>query len=185
MTRLVQGVGINDRTYPAKIGGKHTKEYTMWKAMLERCYSEKVHVKQPTYIACTVSDNFKNYTYFHDWVHKQIGFDLLGYVLDKDILNRDNKVYSETQCVLVPRAINNILTSRKARRGEYPIGVCKHGNNYIALCRIEGKQISLGVYDTPLLAFNAYKSVKEGHIKKQAEKYKDTIDPRAYNALMN
>lgn len=185
MTRLVQGVGINDRTYPAKIGGKHTKEYTMWKSMLERCYSEKVHVKQPSYIGCTVSDSFKNYTYFHDWAHKQVGFDLLDYVLDKDILCIGNKTYSENYCVLVPRKINNLLVSRKASRGEYPIGVSKNGNNYIALCGVEGKQICLGTYNTPELAFNAYKAFKEAHIKELAEKYKDTIDPRAYLALMN
>ena len=43
----------------------------------------------------------------------------------------------------------------------------------------------VGTYDTPEEAFYAYKPVKEAHIKSLAEKWKDQIDPRVYEALMN
>ena len=36
-----------------------------------------------------------------------------------------------------------------------------------------------------LEAFNAYKEAKESFVKEQAEKWKDKIDSRAYNALLN
>ena len=78
-----------------------------------------------------------------------------------------------------------LLTKRQSDRGLLPIGVTKHGNNFQAQCKISGKGKALGTFTTPELAFNAYKTFKEPYIKELAEKYKDTIDPRAYQALMN
>ena len=49
----------------------------------------------------------------------------------------------------------------------------------------KGKQEYLGYYNTELEAFNAYKQAKEAFIKEQASKWKDKIDERAYEALMN
>ena len=40
-------------------------------------------------------------------------------------------------------------------------------------------------YDTELGAFNAYKVEKEIFVKELAEKWKDKIDERAYNALIS
>lgn len=48
-----------------------------------------------------------------------------------------------------------------------------------------GEVIHLGYFDTPEEAFYAYKPVKEAYIKALAEKWKDQIDTRAYEALMN
>ena len=55
----------------------------------------------------------------------------------------------------------------------------------MAQCRKEGKKKCLGLFDTPELAFQAYKTFKEAYIKEQAELYKDSIEPRAYQALLN
>jgi hypothetical protein len=46
------------------------------------------------------------------------------------------------------------------------------------------KAIHLGYFYTPDEAFNAYKEAKEAYIKSLAEKWKDKIDPRVYEALM-
>lgn len=50
-----------------------------------------------------------------------------------------------------------------------------------------GKTRKAGAFEvkTEIEAFNAYKVAKETFIKEQAEKWKDEIDDRAYNALMN
>ena len=77
-------IGINDGSCPAVISGKIVVEYSLWKNMLRRCYSVKTQSKQPTYIGCTVSDNFKDYSFFYKWVQQQVGFNLAGYQLDKD-----------------------------------------------------------------------------------------------------
>lgn len=44
---------------------------------------------------------------------------------------------------------------------------------------------TLGNYATAEEAFYAYKEAKESYIKEVANKWKDQIDPKVYNALMN
>lgn len=184
MTTLVCGVGINDRSCPAKVNGKHTKEYSIWRSMLYRCYDIRILDTHPTYALCAVSGDFKYYHLFHKWCQRQIGFNTEDYDLDKDLLIKGNKLYSEDNCVFIPRSINSLLTKREILRGKYPIGVRLLGNRYQARCRANGEKC-LGTYDTPELAFQAYKTFKEAYIKEQAELYKDSIDPRAYLALLN
>ena len=65
MTKLVLGVGFNDKTRPANVDGKSVKEYQLWQDMLCRCFSEKLQTHRPTYRGCNVSDNFLNYTFLH------------------------------------------------------------------------------------------------------------------------
>ena len=38
MSKLVCGVGFNDKTKPVFVGGKKVKEYALWQRMLERCF---------------------------------------------------------------------------------------------------------------------------------------------------
>ena len=37
MSKLVYGVGFNDKTRPVFVGGKMVKEYGLWGGMLRRC----------------------------------------------------------------------------------------------------------------------------------------------------
>ena len=185
MVALVCGVGINDRSCPAKVKGKHTKEYILWYSMLYRVYSKTCLEKHPTYVGCSVSDTFLYYHLFYNWCQIQIGFNAIGYDLDKDLLIKGNKLYSEDTCVFIPKEINLLLITSKLNRGIYPIGVNKHGSKFQAQCKVLGKLKYLGLFDTPELAFQAYKTFKEAYIKEQAELYKDSIDPRAYLALLN
>ena len=184
----VLGVGIVGDKYDCKINGKHVKEYQLWKDMLKRCYGEKRHLRHPTYKDCEVSDNFKSYEYFYEWCNKQIGFGNEYWQLDKDLLAKGNKVYSENTCVFIPKEINLVLVKRTALRGEHLIGVhwCNTNKAFVAtVSKGKGKREHLGLFNTELEAFHAYKQAKECHIKEVANKWKSQIDPRAYNALMN
>lgn len=187
MAKLVYGIGINDRSKPSKSNGRIAKEYDLWMQMMRRCYSPTYNNKHPTYIGCSVSENFKSYSYFYDWCQDQIGFGVDGFELDKDLLVKGNKIYSEEYCVFIPRALNILLTKRKALRGEYPIGVAldMDTNRFRSHISISGKVRRLGCYDDRIGAFNAYKKCKEGYIKSLAELNMNFIDRRAYDALMN
>ena len=188
----VYGVGVVGTKYPSREGDRNTKEYELWGNMLKRCYSDEFKKKRPTYEGCEVSEKFKSYEYFYEWCHKQIGFGNDGsgnpFQLDKDLLVKGNKVYSESTCVFLPSEINSLLIKSTASRGEYLIGVSWHNANKAFRARVrknKGKSEFLGYFKTELEAFNAYKVAKETFVKEQANKWKSQIDPRAYNALMN
>ena len=193
----VYGVGIIGAKYPSSISGRNTKEYMLWIDMLKRCYSDTnvcdtSKKRYPTYKGCKVSDNFKSYEYFYEWCHSQIGFGVEGngnpFQLDKDLLIKGNKVYSEDSCVFLPQEINKVLVKRENMRGEHLIGVCWHNTSKSFMATVsknKGKRENLGLFKTELEAFNAYKKAKESFVKEQANKFKSQIDPRAYNALIN
>ena len=184
----VCGVGIIGAKYQSKVDDVKTKEYELWTSMLKRCYSDTYKKQRPTYIGCEVSDNFKRYEYFYEWCHNQIGFGNEDWHLDKDLLIKGNKVYSEDCCVFQPNEINLLLTKSTASRGKHLIGVSwnKKDNAFVArVNKNKGKREYLGLFNTEIEAFNAYKTAKESFVKEQAEKWKDKIDERAYNALMN
>ena len=184
----VYGVGVLGTKYPPTVNGRNTKEYALWYSMLKRCYSEKYQKKQPTYKDCEVSDNFLYYEYFYEWCNEQIGFGNIGFELDKDLLIKGNKVYSETTCVFLPQEINTLLVKNTASRGGHLIGVYWSKTNKAfkaTVRRNKGKPEYLGYFNTELEAFNAYKQAKEIFIKEQANNWKSQIDIRAYNALMN
>ena len=184
----VYGVGIVGTKYPISEGGVLTKEYKPWQSMLRRCYSDAYQKQRPTYEGCEVGDNFKSYEYFYEWCHSQIGFGNKDWHLDKDLLIKGNKVYSENTSVFIPREINQVLVKRTASRGEHLIGVCWHNTNKAFMAQVgksNGGSEYLGLFKTEIEAFNAYKQAKEAFVKEQAEKWKGKIDERAYEALMN
>ena len=182
----VYGVGIIGEKYPIKLGGKVTKEYGKWKNMLARC-SNLHHKNFKTYQNCEVSENFKSYEYFYEWCNKQVGFSLDNFELDKDLLYKGNRIYSENTCVFLPKEVNQVLTKSDNIRGTNYIGVSynKSANKFRAYLYKNDKEQHLGYFKTEIEAFNAYKIAKENYLKELAEKWKDKIDHRAYNALMN
>ena len=172
---------------PTKVNGRNCTLYTKWTGMLKRCYSEKQQIKQPTYIGCTVSDEFKDYSKWVEW-YDNCPYKQDGWHLDKDLLIKGNKVYSEYTCVFLPKEINLALTTSSKSRGEYLIGVCWHkaSKSFVAqVNRNKGKPERLGYFKTEIEAFNSYKKAKEEYLKELADKYKDLLDPRAYEALYN
>ena len=191
---------VKDRLFPSLHGvgvvgdasttvdGIVLKEYALWKGVIGRCYDSEFHKKSPTYADCSVSEKFKYYPYFQEWCNKQIGFNEDGWHLDKDILIKGNKVYSEDTCCFVPQEINGLFIKRDAARGDLPIGVWfdKQKGKYQADVSVgRKKRKRLGSFSTPEEAFQIYKEAKEAYIKEVANKWKDYIDQRAYNALMN
>lgn len=188
MKPTVRGVGYLGGNLDLKSAqnGKLCKIYSMWRNMITRCYSKKLHERFPTYVACYVSDDFKDYSKWREW-YDNYQYKHDGWHLDKDLLIKGNKVYSETTCVFLPKEINSLLIKSTASRGEHLIGVSwsKTAKAFVAMVnKNKGKSEYLGSFNTELEAYNAYKEAKEAFVKEQAEKYKDLLDPRAYEALM-
>lgn len=197
---------VNDRTYPTDKADENgithrslgqTVVYRAWYNMRERCTSKKFKERNPTYIDVTASAEFKNFTFFHDWWFKQIGYDLENVQLDKDLLVKDNKVYSAETCLLIPNFVNTFLTKRDNDRGECLIGVYKDGVYKNGDIRYKaqiseydpdtGKTVKKyhGLFRNELDAFHVYKSAKEAIAKKYADYLSGKVDSRVIDALLN
>lgn len=171
----------------------NSEEYYYWNNMLKRCYSLKYQKEQITYIDCKVCNEWLNFQNFVKWFRKNYyRIENERMQLDKDILIKNNKIYSPDTCIFVPQNINNLFTKRQNKRGDLPIGVTyyKRNNKYGAqCCHLEkGKSRYLGLYDTPEEAFDMYKTEKERYIKKVADEYKSKypqFPQRLYEAMYN
>lgn len=183
---LVYGVGVNDWVDAVKVGGKHINEYKLWASMLQRCVSKTYKQKKPTYQGVTCSKEWLSMTKFIEDVSQFKGFGLEGWQLDKDILQKGNKLYSKATCCFVPAEINSLLTKSDKVRGEWPVGVYfdKARCKFVASIQINGKTKNAGRFNTPEEAFQAYKLAKEAHIKVVAQKWKHLLDERVFQALI-
>lgn len=164
-TKLVCGVGNNDLTY---IGNE--KVYLKWTNMLRRCYSSNYQSKKPTYIGCTVCDEWLTFSNFKKW------YDLnnrVGMQMDKDVLVRGNKIYGPQFCRFVPSQINNLLLDSGANRGKYKQGVSwdNGAQKFKAQISRDAGPKHIGLFDTEQEAFDAYKIKKEKWIKNRADWY--------------
>jgi hypothetical protein len=183
---LVHGVGINDWDGKVNVDGKLIWEYVLWQDMLKRCLSEKFKQKYPTYQGVTCSKEWLSMVTFIEDVSKMKGYGFDGWHLDKDILQKGNKLYSKDTCCFVPQEVNSLLIKRDNYRGEYPVGVCfdKTRGKFGAQLAVNGKQKHLGYFTAPEEAFQTYKLAKEVQIKVVAHKWKHLLDDRVSQALM-
>ena len=176
----IYGKGILGEGF--KQSDSQSYSFQLWKNMLKRCYSEVSFKKSPSYEQCLTSETFNHYQQFKTWCNQQLGFGNTGWELDKDILVKGNKVYSEDTCCFVPKEINLLLVKHDKGRGNYSLGVDYHKSRKQFRARCSDKH--LGWFNTEIEAFNAYKTAKEDYIKSLANKWKDQIDPKVYDALM-
>lgn len=86
------------------------QDYTVWRAMIQRT-KPSYWEKHPHYTGTTVSDMFKSWDSYKDWVDSKFNskmIDVEGNVfeLDKDLLSDGSRKYSEDTCCFIPRLIN-------------------------------------------------------------------------------
>jgi hypothetical protein len=186
----VCGVGyIGEGRYSA-YNSRHEAHwsYLKWQNMLERCYAPTSEQTRECYEDVTVCDEWFNYQIFAEWAVNQIGYGNRGWAMEKDLLAKGNRHYSPDKCCFLPVELNNQMLKAEKVRGEYPIGVCinKPNGRFIAHCTKEGESSThIGIYDTVIEAFEAYRQAKKDRLRFLAEKWKDKIDQRAYQALLN
>ena len=173
---LLYGWGTNDVDYHVtrkeKINGKWKRiwvcpYYKKWVDMLVRCFSSNFQERRPTYRGCTVSEDWKSLSNFIRWVDSQPNKDWIDCELDKDLLIRGNKYYSENTVVFITPSLNNFIKDRGNDRGGYMIGACYKPNEskkrpYRSDCcnPFTGKQEYLGYYFTELEAHKAWQAKK-------------------------
>jgi hypothetical protein len=158
--------------------------------MLKRCYDEKLHEKEPTYINCEVCEEWHNFQNFAKWYYEnyyEVESERMH--LDKDILVKHNKIYSSETCVFVPQTINSLFLKCDRSRGESVIGTSPANGKYRADCSLinpqtgKSKKKYLGSYNTEIEGFEVYKYYKEKNIKEVADYYFGLIPKRLYDGM--
>lgn len=141
---MVLGVGVNDAKY---IVNKRTRSgqslcpyYNKWLNMLKRCYCEKTQEKRPSYVGCSVCDEWLTFSTFKYWLINE-GFK--DEHIDKDLKVFGNKIYSPSTCMLVSNRINNLVRSVSS-----PCGFSLHNptGKFRAHFNVDGKQKHLGLF---------------------------------------
>ena len=196
----VFGVGyFGQGKYVAQKNKNKNRVYQTWKGMLQRCYDPYYINEHLTYIDCYVCEEWHNFQVFAEWYYENY-YEIEGDrpEIEKDILIKDNKIYSPQTCIFVPRRINILFVRQQTYRGEYPIGVCENndkarGYKYLmAQCCIldenrnrKRRNVHLGHFplSEPFHAFYVYKQFKENYIKQVADEYKDLIPTKLYEAM--
>ena len=181
------GVGyLGEGKYTATENGKLKIEYIIWYDMLKRCYDPKYQEKYSTYKGCEVEEYLLDFQHMCEWLDKNY-YEVPGeqMCLDKDILNKGNKIYSRETCIFVPQRINKLFVKSDKARGKNPIGVSDlPSGNYRVFCNNGyGKQVYLGAYRTKEEAFQVYKNYKEKVIKEVIDSYERKIPEPHYSRL--
>lgn len=185
----VYGVGINDADYVTQrnvvVDGRKKSVwrcpyYITWRDMLTRCYSEPHQKRCPTYVGCTVAEEWKIFSNFKGWMETQ---DWEGKQLDKDLLVEGNKRYGPDTCLFIPRLINSFMTDSGAIRGDLPIGARRSRGKYRVDCcnPFTKEQEYLGTFSCPEEAHRAWKAKKAEHARRLAE---EQTDKRVKKALL-
>lgn len=192
MKRSVCGVGylgigihlateLNDKGKPYK-----SELYRVWESMIRRCYGKKALEHNPTYLDKSVSEEWQCFQTFANWCVKANGFGKKGWELDKDIVIKNNKKYSEGTTFFVPKVINNLFLKAGNVRGLLPIGVTYRNDNktFVAQCCVGGKRARCAFLSVEQ-AFSWYKTTKEGEIKRVALLHREDLDPEVLQALLD
>lgn len=169
----IYGWGINDADYAVyetcRVNGKVSitkvcPVYSDWTGILERGCCPKYKENFPTYKDVKVSDDWRYFSNFREWVlNIQPNKKWQSCVPDKDVIYRDNKVYSPSSVVYVCHTINNFTISRKNGRGEYMIGVSivPSGRFRSAISDpFTNRSEYIGTFDTELEAHKAWQAKK-------------------------
>lgn len=154
-----------------------------WMNILNRCYNNITQA----YKGCTVCNEWLIFSNFKKWFIENY---TNGCVIDKDIKEKGNKVYSPSKCIFIPPELNSLFTNRRHHRGKYPIGVMAIPNTNkfkASLNQLDGRHKYLGSFHTKEDAFNAYKKAKERLIKDTADDYfnRGLIGLEARDAMYN
>lgn len=158
----IYNVGMIGTKYPAKVNGKICKEYYTWKNMLYRCYSEEYKEKYQTHYNASCCEEWLCFENFYEWAHEQSNVKnfLKGnnWVLNRNIIVKDNEIYSPNTCCLIPQNVNRLFMEQ-----------------------------DLNIEDLSEAVLQKYKEYREKQIKRIAEEEfaNGNISEQCYEAMIN
>ena len=101
--------------------------------------------------------------------------------VDKDILYKNNRIYSPITCLIVPQRIN-MLFMHKRNKYDLPNGIKPRAKGKF---EAQYNHENIGIFDTVEEAAIAHDKKKKEVIIEIANEYKEKIPEKIYNALIN
>ncbi len=159
--KLKYGVARNDSDYKVTenriVNGKRVQTwkcpfYQKWSDMVARCYDVNLHHRYPSYVGCSVCEDWLTFSKFKAWMETQ---DWEGKQLDKDILCPGNKVYSPETCVFVSKELNLFMKIGEGDNIKYK------GKYRCYAPDINGERSYMGAFDTREEAVKVYLRCKK------------------------
>lgn len=171
---------------------KSNTAYSIWNGIFSRCY--KGNKAYDDSFMCELwrydKDSFAEW-----WSSEYYECDGESMAVDKDLLFPGNKEYAPDKCCIIPQTLNTMLSNCKKHRSvwknarmDLPLGVRYDSkmNMYYGEIRPYGHDevIRLSSWDTPEEAFAEYKRHKQADILIMADKYKNRVPKKVYDALL-
>lgn len=190
--KLVEELG-RQQEYIPYITLKSNVAYSVWNGIYKRCYKDK-NVYEGSFM-CDLWLNDKD-AFAEWWSAEYYECDGEPMVVDKDLLYKGNKEYAPDKCCILPQTLNIMLSNCKkhklpkwkSSKMDLPLGVRYDSNMKMYYGEIKpfghDEVIRLSYWDTPEEAFAEYKRHKQADILMMADKYKNRIPKKVYDALL-
>lgn len=169
------------------------KAYTIWHGIYNRCYCYDSAYEES--FMCELWKNDKDA--FAEWWSSEY-YEVPGesMTVDKDLLFPGNKEYCPEKCCILPQTLNTMLSNCKKHRlpkwkksrMNLPLGVRYDSSKNMYYGEIKpfgyDEIVRLRDWNTPEEAFAEYKKHKQADILIMADKYKNYIPKKIYDALL-
>lgn len=176
--KTLYGEGFLGEGAFSQINKKKVKAHGVWREIIRRCYSDENKKTQASYKDCVVSEEWKNYSNFYKWYEDNLYECSDQLEVDKDILSKEEKIYSKETCLLIPRKINRFCLESK--RGGAFLTPC---NRWSAGIHRRENYIHVGNFDTFEEAEKEFIKCKNAVFQNLVEKYKKELPKHIYDKL--
>lgn len=188
---LVEELG-RQQEYIPYITLKSNAAYSIWNGIYVRCYKDK-RVYEGAFM-CELWKNDKD-SFAEWWSSEYYECNGESMAVDKDLLFPGNKEYAPDKCCIIPQTLNTMLSNCKKHRSiwknarmDLPLGVRYDSRIKMYYGEIKpyghDEVIRLSYWRTPEEAFAEYKRHKQADILIMADKYKNKVPKKVYDALL-
>lgn len=172
---------------------KSNVAYSIWNGIYNRCY--KGDEAYEGSFMCDLWLNDKD-SFVEWWSAEYYECDGESMAVDKDLLFPGNKEYAPDKSCVIPQTLNTMLSNCKKHRlpkwksakMDLPLGVKYDSSMEMYYSEIKpyghDEVIKLSYWGTPEAAFEEYKRHKQADILIMADKYKNKVPKKVYDALL-
>ena len=173
--RFICGVGIND------VLRYDIQDYYLWYNVVRR---GTTLVRAYGKVTCHEGWlRFSNFLEDLPFIENFNMRDKSSWVIDKDLLSPENKVYSKDTTCFLPCEINACIAVGECSDKKLGTVFDREIKKYYAYLVLDGNRKRFGSFETREAAHEKYKELKKIEVNRLAEKHKANLTVRVYEAL--